>query len=396
MKQFLMRLTARMLHTSRPLSRIAPSRVRRILILRLDHVGDLVLTLPAIRGLKKAFPLVRIDVVVTPATAALCRACPWIDEVIVLAPSVIVRVRSASRIGAVAAWMGVALRLSVGRYDVALDPRGEVNSRLLARISGAKVRIGTEIGLVEAPTRERMTGVMTHLVARSDTGGHIIDHNLAVASTLTSLAGLPPLVYEPAVWEAPGQEQRVASKLAAMGVGKAFAAIQAGSNQPVKRWGSDRWAQVAVHLIEQFDIDILLTGSRSERKTLESLRQRIGRQERVFNIGGQFTLAELFTLFRMVRIVVAVDTGPVHIAAMTGAKCVVLMLPYYAEPHHPYGQRDGVIVAPLEMDFWDYAERAKQSDFKPLLEISVDQVNELVDKRMEEDTVRPKGIERPT
>src|SRR5438552_15550803 len=110
---------------------------RRILLVRLREIGDVVFTTPAIRALRERFPSAHLTYVVEPAAAPVVQHNPHLDEVIV-APR-------EGGIGGLAADLALGRRLRGARFDLAIDFHGGPRASLLTWLSGAPPRIGYDI-----------------------------------------------------------------------------------------------------------------------------------------------------------------------------------------------------------------------------------------------------------
>ena len=127
----------------RPPPALPPSAddIRRILVVRLDLLGDLVMTLPAVEALRARWPAAHIAVLCTPAAREIAARCPAVDEVYTYDPR---QVRSPhwwrrpASIRELAALVG---RLRAARFDLALSMHGEF-ACLFAWSSGARHRVG--------------------------------------------------------------------------------------------------------------------------------------------------------------------------------------------------------------------------------------------------------------
>jgi ADP-heptose:LPS heptosyltransferase len=247
-------------------------------------------------------------------------------------------------------------RLRRRNYDIAIEMRGDDIGRVLAFCSGAPLRVGPDRVFYEAPGVTNLSFLQTHTVPLPDlqaTPIHTVATDLALLQTL-GLAGEAPAFHFPI---RPERKAAVERKLQSLGVRRPFAVLHMRSNDAGRDWSVEGFAAVADHLTQTHGTDVVLTGARGDSDcNLQVLARCVG-QTPVFNAAGVFKLQELPALFAQARLMVTVDTGPMHIAAAVGTPIVAIFLPQLAGIHHPYGQSDGVVVpASEELAALDWGE----------------------------------------
>ncbi len=290
----------------------------RILIVRLSAIGDVIHGIPVACAIRQRLPQAHVAWMVEGRSADLLRGHGAIDEVIAVprgwlkSPAFVWR---------------LTRQLRRQRYDVTLDLQGLTKSALLARLSGAKRRIGFS----GWEGRELSPWLNNELVAATTT--HVIDRNLELLRPLGIVAptvrfDLPESAADRATAE------RIAAEAPLRG---GFAVINPGAGWPSKWWPRDRFAAVARFL--------------GEREAMPSLVVWAGPQERAWaeeiaalsqghaQLAPATALTELAAVVRRARLFVASDTGPLHLAAAVGTPCVGLYGPVPAERNGPYGPR---------------------------------------------------------
>ena len=140
----------------------------RLLVVRLGSLGDLVHTLPAVAAIRRAHAGAAIDWLVDAVHGDFLALVPAIDRIVTLGE------RSAR------GWLAARRELRARQYDVALDFQGLLKSAALARLSGAR-RV---IGFTRRAAREGIAAPFYSERVDADTGGHVIDKNLALAAAL--------------------------------------------------------------------------------------------------------------------------------------------------------------------------------------------------------------------
>lgn len=308
-------------------------RETRILLVRPDHLGDVLLTLPAVRALRHRLPSAPLAYLAAPGPGGLLRRCPDVDEVLTApfpAPDADGQPRGWEReVGEVAA----GLR---SRFDVAVllrpDDRwsGEVAVRGgIPRRVGLTRRPGTPPFLTDAVPEPR---------------GHAVDIAwAAVAAALDAvgadLDGLRP--GQPRIRPTAGDVSSVRRKLSGplREAGPQPVVLHPGSGWRLKDWPPDRWTSLAEAVGERYGVAPLVVGAPGE----EALIERIAGEERApqarwrgdarprrrtapLPVTG-LDLGELASLHAAARVVVSTDSGAMHLAALMGTAVVGLFGP---------------------------------------------------------------------
>ena len=334
-------------HATKPL-RSEREAIRRILWIRLDHIGDLALSLPALHALRENFPDARIDALTLPSSAPLLADVPGVSEVLTYdAPAFARDKKTAAGAGETQSLMR---RLRARRYDLAVDTRGDDTSRLLAYFGGARRRAGPERAFYESPGKPNYAFLLTHPVPMADAPAQAADANLFLLRSLgLTVPEAPPYRLSPS----PARAAAVRESLAALGVVGPYAVLHARPSEGSKAWNSEGFAAVANHLARAHGLSVLLSGAPADGEENARILAGITETARVFDIAGRFGLADLPALFQSARVMVTVDTGPMHIGAMVGTPLVALFLPGLADLYYPYRQPGSVLApAPDAARFW--------------------------------------------
>jgi ADP-heptose:LPS heptosyltransferase len=265
---------------------------KRILLIRLEHIGDVLLTTPAFRALRKRFPNAQIDVLVREFTAPVLKGNKNISNVIVWnAPWL-------SNIGKKDTWSSVRkmiLRLRKNKYDLAIDFHGDPRNILFAT-KVAKYRVGFGC---------RGFGFLLNKVVPYGKQ-HVINRNLSLAKALGANVSDKRMELNLSA----SDEQFAKSAL--KGISKPVC-ISTGSGKKEKNWIDSRWAEVANHLIEK-GATIIFTGGKSDALTAEFIKSHVGNPEKAINFCGKTTVTQLAAVIKHCRLVLSPDSAPVHIA----------------------------------------------------------------------------------
>jgi predicted lipopolysaccharide heptosyltransferase III len=302
---------------------------RRILLVRLRLIGDVVFTTPIVRALKRRFPGAHLTYLVEAAAAPVVRHNPHIDELVVVErPLGWDRLRYD--------W-ALALRLRRERFDVAIDLHGGPRSAWLTRASGAPQRIGYDLpGRAWAyTTRIKWTPSLVpprHSVLNQwdllgplgiGSPDPVID---AVEMPLDAVAAA-----------------RVDQRLHDAGVDASalLVVLHVSAGNPFRRWPAERFAELAARLATlPTPLHVIVTSGPSEAEAASRVATAARRLasddgERIVRC-GEFDLPELAALVDRSALYIGGDSGPLHIAATTGTPVVGLFGPTLPERSLPW------------------------------------------------------------
>jgi ADP-heptose:LPS heptosyltransferase len=293
-----------------------------VLLVRLSSIGDVVHTLPALAALARAGH--EAGWIVEPAARPLLEGHPLLGRGVLCAPPARgLPLRSVRETAA-------ALRRSA--FDVALDFQGLWKSAAWARLSGAR----KVIGFARAFRREPASALlMSERVEQPAAARHVIDKNLALLQPL-GIDGLGQREFPLPALRA--EEERVEQELRELGLG-GFLILNPGGGWESKLWAPEAFGALARGLAD-LGVQSLVTFGPGE----ESLADRVvtasaGQARKAFPT----TLREYVVLARRARIVVAGDTGPLHLAVAVGTPVVALFGPTDPERNGPFRAKDRVV-----------------------------------------------------
>ena len=283
----------------------------RILVIRLDHIGDLLCSFPAIRALRRRFADARISLLVGPWCYELSKLNTDVDEIIVYrAPWFDRHSTNKNPFTLLGTLLIGARMLRQRRFDVAIDLRGDLRNILLMALSCIPVRVGySDVGC----------GFMLTHPLRRNRWEHETHRALAVVKAL-GCEGEAEIKLD-----IPNSALRsVSTLLQKDGIADASLLIMVhpfGGNR-AKWWTSDSVVRICKYLHEALGASIILTGANEERPKIESIKLSSG--SAVMNLAGKLSLQELIALIALVDGVITTDTCTMHFAAALGTPQVVL------------------------------------------------------------------------
>jgi lipopolysaccharide heptosyltransferase I len=296
-------------------SRLIMPEFRRILLIKLSSLGDIINALPTAAALRRVFPSASVTWLVKREWAEVLEANPHIDRVMTLDFSM-------------RGWSSAVAAIRSVRFDLAVDLQGLFRSALLGWLSGAPVRVGFAAG------REGSSWFYTRRVPMPPSVLHAVDRCLMLARDLGAspeAAGLEfPLPEDPAA------ESRVSRWLFAQGVapGAVLAAVNPSPRWPTKQWSPASFAAVADRLQTE-GVVVVIVGAPADRSVVDDVIGRM-RQPPV-DLCGKTGLKDLIALFRRLQVVITNDSGPMHLAAALGTPVVAIFGPTDPARNGPYG-----------------------------------------------------------
>ena len=304
-----------------------PFRPRRILCLKLKHIGDVLLMTAAVRALHQAWPESRIAALVPRGTEGVLVGNPDLDQILLFdrrAGS-----RGALESARAARRFAPDLVLAMGDGD---------REAILARLSGAPHRVGF---LPRHSGRWRRL-LLTRAVA-SDGSRHTVERNLDLVRGM----GIEPGSAGPVLAVAPEVRQRMADRLQSLGLpdGSSFVAVH-----PVSRWLFKAWPEAScaetIAALSRGGTPIVVTSGPESRERAAAQAILTRAAVPVIDLVGQTSLPELAAVLARATVFVGVDSAPMHMAAALGTPVVALFGP--SGEHHwgPWGPGHVVLSSP--------------------------------------------------
>jgi len=279
--------------------------IRHILAVSATAIGDTLLSTPALRSLRIAYPDARVALLINAAYVDLFRDLPHVDELIPYH-------------GGWRRFLRLARALRAHRFDLACILHGnEPQATPLAWLSGARF-------IFKLPNTSRFRFLLTNAepVLGWDDFEHGIDQRLAVAR-LASGATTDRRMELPVADDARRQIARLLTNRD-ITADTPLIALQTGASTASRRWAPARFAELARRLLaERPQLCIVLTGSPAERPLAVRIATELN-DTRVWNAAGELPLPLLPALVERCALMVSGDTGPMHLAVTVGTPVVAL------------------------------------------------------------------------
>lgn len=302
-----------------------------VVIVKLSSLGDVVHALPVAAALRAAQPPARVTWLAERRESALLRASPAVDEVLTVDTRGWRRARGAREIAATGRTiLGLARELRERRFDAALDLQGLLKSGILAALTRAPLRVG----LARRRCREPLSALFTNRrVEPPPRARHVVDQLLALLAPF----GIEPSRVDFALPPAADAAATAARLLARAGLGEDArpVVINPGAGRSAKQWPAPRFAEVARLLARDGEVGVVVTWGPGEERLARAVAEGAAHPRAV--VAPPTDLGELRALLARARLVIAGDTGPLHMAAALGTPCLGLFGPTDPARNGPYG-----------------------------------------------------------
>src|ERR1043165_1526665 len=291
-----------------------------ILLIQLKRIGDLILTTPSIAALRDKFPESSISLVVSSAVKELLPAITGVDKVFE------VRGETDDALD----WIA----LSLGKFDYCLVFTRNDRSAFLTFLSGARKRITADHPKLRTKLRARS---YNELVEAPVGFLHTVDYHLALVKPL----GIenPSRALQLCL---PQESMAQADALLSAAGVREFVCFHPGSARAEKFWEPTRWAEALNHCARVMGLACVLTGGKSSIEQAQIAAITAATKSKPIDLSGKTNLLSLAALVRKARLLVTVDSAPMHFAAAWETPQVVLFGP--TNPFHWHPRSESAIV----------------------------------------------------
>ncbi len=279
--------------------------MKRILMIRTDRIGDVVLSTPAIKALRDAYPQSHIAFMVRPYARDIVEGNPYLDEVIMY-----------DKYGAQRGFLSAilfGLRLRKKKFDTAIILHPTNRAHILAFVAGIPNRIG-------------FGRKLPFLLTRALNDKKFLGQKHELEYTLEILKNIGIEAHDKTLYVPVKDDSRrsVSLKLAEKGAGDSdlLIGVHPGASCPSKRWPLERFAALIDRLKTDYSARIVLISAPEEANCVAELKKII--KSEVIDLSGQTPIRELTALLKRCALFISNDSGPVHIATAVGTPSVVI------------------------------------------------------------------------
>ncbi|WP_338559382.1 putative lipopolysaccharide heptosyltransferase III [Erwinia sp. E_sp_B04_7] len=307
-----------------------------ILLIKLRHHGDMLLTTPVIHALRQQYPQASIDVLLYKETRPMLQAHPEIRHIHFID-------RNWKKEGS---WhhlrqeMKLISAVRKCHYDLVINLADQWRSAIVTGLSGARVRIGFDYG----KRRNALWRIAhTHRVSTERHSSlHTVEQNLLALTPLNI-----PAQEHPAAMHYSDADRATTLALLAQHqqATRPYIVIQPTSRWVYKCWEDEKVAGL-IDSLSADDVDIVLTAApdKKEQAMIDNILS-LCQNRRVISLAGMLSLPQLAALIDHARLFIGVDSAPMHMAAALDTPCIALFGPTKLTQWRPWGENNKVIWA---------------------------------------------------
>jgi lipopolysaccharide heptosyltransferase II len=291
--------------------------MRRILIVNVNWVGDVVFSTPLIKALRKKYPQAHIACMIPPRCKEALELNPRLNELIIYDEDGVHR----SPLGKLRLIAGLKAR----RFDAAILLHRSFTRSFMVFLAGIPRRIGYQ--------RRKRDFLVTDVVELPPEDAHRVDFFLNLGKPL----GIPTddRNYEFFISEEDRRKARGILNTDGVGDSDKIIAINPGGNWDPKRWPRENFARAADEIADRFNAKIVITGAKKDIPLAQAIGTLMNRRPAI--VCGKTTLRETAAIFEKAALVVSNDSGPLHIAVAMGAATVAIFGPTSPKITGPIG-----------------------------------------------------------
>ncbi len=291
---------------------------QHIVVIRLDGIGDLIMTSALLRELRRAFPEAVISLVVKPNTSPIVELCPYIDRLLTFDSSGSALVRSIVR-----QWRAVKLSRQIRDPqppDVAIIPRWDADTDHavpLGFLLGARSRISysERVNQRKRSANRGFDKLLTVAVMDIEPK-HEVDRNLDLLRTVGAIASTRHLE----AWTSQDDKQFAEDRLLSQARDNksATVALAVGAGSPKRIWPAEGFAEVA-HRLSRNGYKVVILGGGDDRPYARVVRSAA---PGALDMTGKTTLRQTIAVIERCKLLISNDSAPIHMAAATNTPVV--------------------------------------------------------------------------
>lgn len=288
--------------------------IRNILCIRLDNMGDVLMTTPALQALKEGFPERRITLLTSSSGKAIAQFIPTIDRIIVFDTPWVKNIGEFSTMQTFEMIEFLKNEKFDGAIIFTVYSQNPLPAAMLCHLAGIPRVLGycreNPYKLISdwIPETEPLTEIKHEVTRQLDlvgyTGSYTANKELNICLPEYYDTSLTDLLKRKGIKE------------------KEYIVIHPGASEEKRMFPLDKFSEAALLMIKSLELPVVVTGNKEERNLAEAIENKTN--NKVFNLAGELNLGEFISLIKNAKVVVSNNTGSVHIAAAMQTPVVVL------------------------------------------------------------------------
>ncbi len=335
--------------------RIDPDKIKRILLIRLRRIGDVIMTTPAVSVLKKNFPDSKLSYVVEKPYADLITGNPLIKETFILPAHSHIK-----------DFFSVIKKIRMKKFDAVIDFHGGPRSSLMTLLSGAGLKIGYKI---------KYRHFIYHIkLERSPQTGpiHSVENHVNLVKVLGIKSGAIPPLYIP--YSTEKENQRIEHIMSLHNLsGSQYISLHIGAGNRFRSWDIQNYIRLCDLFSQKSGVKVVLIGAHEDKNSADTIIKST--ESSPLSLVGDLSLREVRDIISHSSLFVGPDSGPMHIAASTGTPIIALFGPTLPANFGPWRAEHKIIQK--DIDCRPCRQRqCVHEDFRCLQDITPEQVYE--------------------
>jgi len=278
-------------------------KFKRILIVRTDRIGDVLLSTPAIKALRDANPNAYIAMMVAPSARDIAEGNPYLDEVLIY-----------DKDGRHKTWIEsvrFARILKKKKFDLVLILHPTNRVHLVTFFAGIPRRVGYD---------RKMGFLLTDRLSHTKQLGE--KHELEYTLDIVRYLGIEPKDKDLFMPLSPESEDWADEFFAKEGIreGDRLLAVHPGASCPSKIWPSERFAETADKLADKYRLKIILISGPKDIHPVQGVIKNL--RHPAINLSGKTSISQLASVLKRCQLLISNDSGPVHIASGVGTPVI--------------------------------------------------------------------------
>ena len=338
--------------------------IQRILIVRTDRIGDVILTLPMARALKQQFPQARVSMLIRRYTAELVQDDPSVDQILFYDngdhPLPLFHLIAALR---------------TEKFDIVFHTHPRFRVALMTWLARIPLRVGTGYRWYSFLFNKK---VYEH---RKGAQRHELEYNLNLLKAIDCPVNYSDVI--PSLQVKPFTSDKMKALIAEHRISPhdKIVLLHPGSGGSARDWGAENFGELGRRLLQIPEVKIIITGGEGEDEIVQRVQSRVGASS--VAIVNKLSLGEYAALAKLATLFISNSTGTIHIAAAVGTQVIGLypqLVPLSAARWGPYTKKKVIFTPKNRPGDCKRCTGEKDSFCECMNSITVDEVFEAASK----------------
>ncbi len=288
---------------------IDPVSVNKILVVATKFLGDLIISSPGLKALRKKYPTAKIVVLVRKEYENVLKYNPDIDQII----SFDFGIRKKKIFERISEEMSFWIKIRKEKFDMVISLQPGDRIAFLSRISGAKYRV--------APRKQSFNYLFNLLVDVEEDSISYLEYYNKIISAVTG----EPITSKPEFFVTEENEKYIKEYLHCNNykIDETLIAVHPGASEPTKIWKAENFAKLINNILQKHNVNVVIIQGPKEEKIVENVFQKV-KNGRVITFKSE-DINLTAALLKKCKLLVANDTGTRHLAVALKIPVIVLM-----------------------------------------------------------------------